>query len=93
MTGIPLNGDELFHKVTVTWHKKRLHATSKPVYIPLPPAVQCTDPVLDIPEHDGDVYSDMEGAELLPAMRSRERKGPSRSVSVHQIHLHPYVRY
>ena len=40
------------------------------------------DTVPGPPEHDEDVYSDEEGAQLLPATRIRERKGPSRSVSV-----------
>ena len=40
------------------------------------------DTVPDPPERDEDVYSDEEGAKLLLATRIRERKGPSRSVSV-----------
>lgn len=93
MDEIPLHGDELFHEVTVTRHKKRLQTTSKPVCIPLPPTVHRVEPVLDTPEQDGDVYSDAEGSELLPATPSRERKGPSRSVSVCNIRLFIYHIY
>ena len=82
VTDIPLNENEHFKEVTITRHKKRLHTASKPVYIPLPPTLKRADPALDTVEHDGDLYSDTEGAELLPATRSREHKGPSRSVSV-----------
>lgn len=87
MTGIPLNKDELFQEVTITRRKKRLQATSKPVCVPLPSAVPRMDPVPNTPEHDSDVYSDAGEGDLLPATRSRERKGPSRSVSVCCLHL------
>lgn len=84
MTDIPLNEDEVINEVTVTRRNKRIHVTSKPVCVPLPATRQCTDTVSSPPERerDGDMYSDTEGIELLPETRSRERKGPSRSVSV-----------
>ena len=82
MTDIPLNDDELFQEVTITRQKKRLNTSSKPVYVPLLSTPQRADPAINTPEHDGELYSDTEGTELLPATRSRERKGPSRSVSV-----------
>ena len=87
VTDVPLNDGELFHEVTVTRHKKRIQTTSRPVYVPLPSASQLMDAVPDPPEHGGDVYSDEEGAQPLPATRNCERKGPSRSVSVCLLHL------
>ena len=87
MTGIPLNEDKLVHEVTITRRNKRIHTTSKPVCIPLPSTPQLVDVVPDSLERDGDVYSDTEGTVLLPATRNRERKGPSRSVSVRSLCL------
>lgn len=83
MTDIPLDDNEVVHEVTVTRHKKRIRTASKPICIPFPPP-QPKDalPYTPAPGHDGDVYSDTEEAELLPATRNLERKGPSRSVSV-----------
>lgn len=82
MTDIPLNGDEVVHEVTVTRRKNRILTSSKPVCVPLPPTPQHTDTLPSTPELDGDVYSDAEGIDLVPETRNRERKGPSRSVSV-----------
>ena len=92
MTGIPLDKDELIQEVTVTRHKKRIHTASKPICLPLPPAPKHSDTAPHTPEceRDGDVYSDAEEAELLPATCNRERKGPSRSVSVHPSRSHIY---
>ena len=85
ITEVPLDEGELFHEVTITRHNRRIRTTSKPVCIPLPPTPQRTDPVLDTPRYDGDVYSDTEETQLLPATRNRERKSPSRSVSVRSV--------
>ena len=94
VTDIPLDEDEEVDQVTVTRHKKQILVASKSVHIPLPPAPQHVDEHVDehtdehvdtipsAPERNGDVYSDEEGVELLPATRNRERKGPSRSVSI-----------
>ena len=82
MTDIPLDEEEIVHEVTVTRRGKRIHTTSEPVYLPLPPAPKHVEPIPYAPEHDSDTYSDTEGVELLPATHTRERKGPSRSVSV-----------
>lgn len=40
------------------------------------------DTIPDMPERDGDVYSDTEGMELLPETHNYARKGSSRPVSV-----------
>lgn len=94
MTGIPLNEDEIFHEVTVTRRRnKRIQTISTPVCIPLPPASQQVDPVPHAPERDCDVYSDAEEMELLPATRTRERKGPSRSVSVRHEDPHRHLSW
>lgn len=85
MTNIPLDEDEVDHAVTVTRHGKRIHVTSEPVWIPLPPTPQHVDAVPSTLERDGEVYSDAEGVEPLPATRNHERKGPSRSVSVRPL--------
>ena len=82
MTNIPLDEDEVINEVNVSRRNKRIHTTSKPVCIPLPPPPQPTDSIPHTPERDGDVYSDAEDTALLPATRNHERKGPSRSVSV-----------
>jgi hypothetical protein len=85
IVSIPLNEDEVFHEVTVVRRNKRIHTSSEPVFIPLPSlssTLPHVDPIVGIPERDGDVYSDEEVVKPPPATRKRERKGPSRSVSV-----------
>ena len=92
MTDIPLDEDEVINEVTVVRRSRRIHTTSKPVCVPLPPAPQPVDTVPDAPERDGDAYSDTEGANLLPATRSRAQKGSGRPVSVSLVFADRYLK-
>ena len=85
ITDVPLDEDEVINEVTITRQSGRIHTTSKPVCVPLPPAPQQADTIPDTPERDGNVYSDTEGIELLPETRNRARRGPSCPVSVSLI--------
>jgi len=81
---IPVNNDEVVNEITVTRQKKRIHISSKLVYIPPAPTTQpgVGTSATDVPPRDSDIYSDAEDMDRLPAMNSCERKGPRRSVSV-----------